>query len=260
MSAIGGVEENAERDATRSAIASSWLRTSGGRRRTHRARQADARGEVGDGLHGLEVRGVHGDGAAAAPAASERAPRRHARGHRGVQLTVATGDRARDVGWRARASGDRGRAGRGAMRDGLHRVTNHSSGEGTRDVDRTNASNGGCARQPAASGISRSDVLVIKIAILRHGFGWLRSSGWKGKSAGLRASTLRPIGPSVQNYDIRLSTFTRAVKAKRVTRRRWYSFVFAVYRAKRRALRLAAHLIRPRRPRRPRRRPRRSAR
>jgi hypothetical protein len=32
------------------------------------------------------------------------------------------------------------------MRDGLHRVTNHSSGEGTRDVDRTNASNGGlCA-------------------------------------------------------------------------------------------------------------------
>lgn len=166
-SAIGGVEENAERDATRSAIASSWLHTSGGRRRTHRARQADARGEVGDGLHGLEVRGVHGDGAAAAPAASERAPRRHARGHRGVQLTVATGDRARDVGWRARASGDRGRASRGAMRDGLHRVTNHSSVEGTRDVDRTNASNGGCARQPAASGISRSVVLVIKIAILR---------------------------------------------------------------------------------------------
>ena len=46
VSAIGGVEENAERDATRSAIASSWLHTSGGRRRTHRARQADARGEI----------------------------------------------------------------------------------------------------------------------------------------------------------------------------------------------------------------------
>ena len=72
VSAIGWrVEENAERDATPSAIASSWLRTSGGRRRTHRARQADARGEVGDGLHGLEVRGVHGDGAAAAPAAQQ---------------------------------------------------------------------------------------------------------------------------------------------------------------------------------------------
>jgi hypothetical protein len=125
---------------------------------------------------------------------------------------VATGDRARDVERRARASGDRGRAGRGAMRDGLHRVTNHSSGEGTRDVDRTNASNGGCARQPAASGISRSDVLVIKIAILRHGFGWLAISRVESLNcAGLRrAITGRPIGRTrVQNYsalDFRTST------------------------------------------------------
>jgi hypothetical protein len=74
---------------------------------------------------------------------------------------VATGDRARDVGWRARASGDRGRASRGAMRDGLHRVTSRSSVEGTRDVDRTNASYGGCALRPTASGLS--PVLVTKI-------------------------------------------------------------------------------------------------
>ena len=143
-------------DATRSAIASSRLRASGGRRRTHRARQADARGEVGDGLHGLEVRGAHGDGAAAAPAAFERAPRRHARGHRGVQLTVAPGDRARRVGRRARVSGDSGRASRGAIRDGLHRVTSHRSVEGTRDFDRTKASDGGCALRPAATRIDES--------------------------------------------------------------------------------------------------------
>ena len=194
---------NAERDATRSAIASSWLRTSRGRRRTHRARQADARGEVGDGLHGLEVRGVDGDGAAAAYAASERAPRRHARGHRGVQLTVATGNRARDVGWRARASGDRGRAGRGAMRDGLHRVTNHVVGgrpdaTSTGRMRRTGAVRVNLPRRgfrARTSSSSKSQSFVADLA-------GVRSRGWKGKTAGSRRAiiTLRPIGPSVQNY------------------------------------------------------------
>jgi hypothetical protein len=47
------------------------------------------------------------------------------------------------------------------MRDGLHRVTSRSSVEGTRDVDRTNASYGGCALRPTASGLS--PVLVTKI-------------------------------------------------------------------------------------------------